>query len=127
MKTQEDIHREINEIMRVLSEYRCLKRKQIICLFSNNAGDKPVRMIAKLIKQKYIAHDKENDMLSYGGTAVKKYSPALIKSFWVLLDFLCDTEYHLPSEYPVQIAFFMQNDIYEIILQDEKLLTITTM
>ncbi|MCL2775666.1 MAG: DUF5697 family protein, partial [Oscillospiraceae bacterium] len=72
-------------------------------------------IISRMIKQKRIVYDGDSGTLTYGGETKQSYDCELIAAFWVLLDFIGKVEYHSPSDYPVRIAFFMNNDLYEII------------
>jgi len=114
LKTREALYKETTEIMRVMAAYKTLKYHQILRLYP----DKPeiVRnIISKLIQQKRIVYSDDNDILSYGDDNKQNYNRGLISAFWVLIDFIDEAEYHSPSEYPAQIAFFMNNEFYEII------------
>jgi len=141
IKTQEDLYRETSEIIRVLSEYRCLKYRQVIRLFPNKPAPVIRSIISRMIKQKRIVYDGDSETLRYFGETKQDYDRSLIAAFWVLLDiinfaqfrgnsamaqelpnteqaevdFINRVDYHSPSEYPVRIAFFMNNDLYEII------------
>jgi hypothetical protein len=57
----------------------------------------------------------ENETLSYGEENSGSLDFGLISAFWVLIDFIDGAEFHIPSDYPAQIAFFMENELYEII------------
>jgi len=119
LKTLEDIQKELPEIIRVLSLYRTLMYNQILRLFPDKS-DKIDSVLKRLIKQKRIIYDRDDDTLSYGSEANdKNYDYGLISAFWVLLDFLDKVEYHSPSDYPVQVAFFMNCELYEIIYVDD--------
>ena len=114
MKTRKDLQRETAEIIRIMSSYRTLKYNQILRIFSK----KPEiirNIISRLIRDKRLFYNEENEMLSYGCSADENPNNALISAFWVLVDFFGGVEYHTPSEYPAQIAFFMNGEFYEII------------
>lgn len=115
MNTTESLHKEISEIIRIMSEYKCLKYNQVMRLFPNKTDTVIKSIISRMIKQKRIVYSDENDMLSYGEENKKSYNHGLISAFWVLIDLLDEVEYHSPSEYPVQIAFFTNHDLYEIV------------
>lgn len=114
LKTRKDLQRETFEIIRIMSTYKTLKYNQILRLFPN----KPEiiqGIISRLIKEKRLFYADENEMLSYGNSAGESPNNGLISAFWVLTDFFSGVEYHTPSEYPAQIAFFMNDEFYEII------------
>jgi hypothetical protein len=114
LKTREALYRETSEIMRVMSVYKTLKYNQIIRVFPEKI-DVVKSIISRMIKEKRIFYNKESDTLSYDSNAGESPNNGLITAFWVLIDFFDGVEYHSPSEYPAQIAFFMNSELYEII------------
>ena len=115
MKTRDSLQKEATEIIRILSIYRTLMYEQIIRMFPNKS-EIIEKLIARLINQKRIIYEEETAMLSYGPDKNDNPDLNLILAFWVLADFLDEAEYHFPSEFPAQIAFFMDHKFYEIIV-----------
>ena len=114
MKTKKDLQRETYGIIRIMSEYGTLKYSQILRIFPDKT-DIIRGIISRLIKEKRLFYNEENEMLSYGDTPDENPNSILISAFWVLIDFFDGIEYHALSEYPAQIAFFMDGEFYEII------------
>ena len=115
--TRDNYEKETTEIIRIISDYRTLMYEQIMRIF-NKKSEIAQNIIARLINQKRIIYDVETAMLSYGLEQETKPDMDLIKAFWVLVDFYDNVEFHYPSEYPAQIAFFMDSKLYEIIKAD---------
>jgi hypothetical protein len=116
MKKKAVFNKETAEIVRVLSEYKTLMYEQVIRMFPEKSGEIIKQIIARLIKQKRIIYDETQATLSYGAEPDgEDIDSGLITAFWVMADFLSEAEYHSPSAFPAQIAFFMGADFYEII------------
>ena len=109
--------KETKAIIRVLSDYRALTREQVLRMFPKK-NEIVQNIVARLVKQKRIIYDEKTKMLSYGTELKEQPDINLIKAFWVLLDLYDTVEFHYPSQYPAQIAFFMDAKLYEIIKAD---------
>lgn len=115
MKTKEIFPKETAEIVRILSVYKTLMYEQIVRMFPDKS-EIIKKIIARLIKQRRIFYDEKRAMLSYGAEPdSESMDSSLITAFWVMADFISEAEYHTPCEFPAQIAFFMGDDLYEII------------
>ena len=118
MKMKEDYQKETAEIIRVMSDYKTVIYNQIIRMFPDKS-EIVEKIIKRLIKDKRMVYDEETKILSYGYEKNDKPDLNLITAFWILVDFYEGVDFHCPSEYPVQIAFFMENKFYEIIKVDD--------
>jgi len=117
MQMKNSFQKETAEIIRVMSNYKTLVYAQVIRMFpdkTKNIED----IIKRLIKQKRLFYDQATETLSYGYERNKNPDKNLITAFWVLVDFFGAAEFYYPSDYPVQIAFFMDEGLYEIIKTD---------
>ena len=125
LHTREEMQEELQETVKVLSQYGCLQTNQIYRMFPGH--DLIVATILRKLKssgravgdwdRKYIAADPDK---------LKQADEKVIRAFWVLLSFWESIEYHIPGEYPVCISFFMKGQVYEIIYAargEEKLIS----
>ena len=136
MQMKKSFQNETEEIFNILSYYKTLMYHQIIRIFPGK-NEITEKIIDRLISDKRIIYEEKSMMLTYGRAADKNPNMNLITAFWVLVDFLEDHyknknenkagkkdnaenkfEKHYPSNYPVQITFFMDADVYEIIKVD---------
>ena len=46
---------------------------------------------------------------------MRETDAGLIRSVWVLLDFIDRVEYHSPSDFPVKLLFFSAGSMYEVV------------
>ena len=114
MKMKNSLQKETAEIIRILSVYKTLMYEQVVRIFPDK-NEIIEKIITRLIKQKRIVYDDETAMLSCGSEQNKETDSKLVNAFWVIVDFSDEVEYHCPSEFPAQIAFFMDGKFYEII------------
>ena len=134
MKMKKSFRKETEEIFNILSYYKTLMYHQIIRIFPGK-NEITEKIIGRLISDKRIIYEEKSAMLTYGQAANTTPDINLITAFWVLVDFLEEHyknkkenennenaenpfEKHYPSNYPVQITFFMDADVYEIIKAD---------
>ena len=117
MKMRESFQKETAEIIRIMSLYKTLMYNQIIRIFPGRNGVTE-KIIERLLNQKRIIYDEETAMLYCGQEADANPDMNLITAFWVLADFYDTVEFHSPTDYPAQIAFFMDAELYEIIKAD---------
>lgn len=75
-------------------------------------------LLTYFIKQERIQKDEFGSLYS-SGCSPKTARDVMIRSVWVLLDFLSETEYHCASDYPVVIVFFAGGKEYQIIYAAE--------
>lgn len=125
MKTREEHRREAIEILRVLTQYRSLKKEQILRLFPNEP-DKIKKVIALLLKQGRIFYIPQQGILSVDENEGMHPNDATILSFWVMLDFWGSVEYHYAGDFPIQLGFLAHGELYEVIyapLGQETLIT----
>jgi hypothetical protein len=115
--TKNDYRKEIVEITHILSIYKTFLYEQIVRLFPDKSSAVK-NIISRLIKEKRVFYDEKTGMVSYGAEENKSPDLNLITAFWVLIDFYGEAEYHCPSDYPAQIAFFMDGGLHEIIKAD---------
>lgn len=114
MITRADIYgQEAAEILRIISLYPGLQEQQIYGFFPGKE-DKTTNLLSHLKKQGRITLDDTGHLYPYGKQA-NGIDINMIRSVWVLLDFIDRAEFHSNSEYPVQIIFFADGELYEIV------------
>lgn len=115
MRTRKALYAtEAQEIVRTLTLYKTLACEQIYRIFPGR--EKNVKnLLTVLIKQGRIFYDSERGLLSGSSECMTSPDTGTIASFWVLLDFIDRAEYHTASDFPVNISFFSEGELYEII------------
>ncbi len=112
MKTRADIFYNSEEILSIISLYKALKLEQLLNIYKDKENAR--HSLNTLIKSRRVFYFPKTDIVS-SVQDEKQVSTKLIQSFWVLLDFIKKAEYHTISDYPVQIIFFKDNELYEIL------------
>ncbi len=102
---------EYRELVRLLSLYDAFTLSQAERFFPNLPVEKCHLLLKRLQKQgRAYLHNRiitrQADFLPSQGQ---------LAAFWVMLDFLPKITYHIPGSFPIQIAFFIGNESYEII------------
>lgn len=113
MKTRDQIYdSEARGLLRDLSMYRSLTREQI-----NKLYPQKTRILDNLLTylvyhgriwregDRYYATEEDRDHLEH----------SLFASLQVMLDFAGSADYHSISEFPAQIIFFANDEVYEIV------------
>ena len=108
---------EATEILNEISTYPGLLKKQIIQLHPGKESQTE-NILSFLQKQERIYRDKNKGFYKVGCVDRRNHD-AIVRSIWVLLDFLTDVDYHAASEYPVMIVFFIRGEEYQIIYAAE--------
>lgn len=110
------IHLYANEATDILTEiatYPGILQKQLIKMHPGKE-DKVQNLLSFFQRQNRIVQDECNSLYK-AGCIDKRNQDAIIRSIWVLLDFISDVEYHTASMYPVMIVFFIKGEEYQII------------
>lgn len=114
MRTRADIYgEEAAEILRIINLYPGLYEQQL-CRFFPGKENKVITLLSHLKKQGRLTSNDSGSLFPYGKELAGTNS-SLIRSVWVLLDFIDRTEFHSASEFPVTIIFFADGELYEII------------
>ena len=113
MKTRDQIYeKDARSLLRDLSMYRSLTREQIQKLYPEKA-----RILDNLLT--YLVYHgriwREGDR--YYATEEDRDHPerSLFASLQVMLDFAESADYHSISDFPTQIIFFANGEVYEIV------------
>ena len=112
MKTRSQIYSgEALSILRDLSTYHCMARGQLLRMHPGKEN-KVDRLISYLARQKRI---REDGAYCY---AVSEDEDAkdkkVIAALWVLVDFIDRVDFHATGNFPAQVIFLANDEIYEI-------------
>ncbi len=110
--------------MREISLYPGLSEEQLLRFHPGKEGKIPT-ILRHLLRQGRIQRTESGCFLPQGFPE-NKLNPNLRKAVWVLLDFLDQAEFHSASDFPVQLVFFRDGTVYEVVhvpLGQETLMT----
>lgn len=113
MKTREQIYSdEAADLLRTITMYRTLLEEQIYRLYP---GKEKVtkNLLSHLVRQGRVHHDPENKR--YSVLADFETDSGMMKSLWILIDFIEKVEFHTASDFPVKISFLAGGEMYDII------------
>jgi hypothetical protein len=114
MKTRADIYgQEATELLRIISLYPGLVQRQIEGFFPAKESTVVSTLLVHLKRQGRIQPGGNDAWFPHGKTAPADYG--LMQSVWVLLDVIDRVEYHSPGDFPTEIIFFLNGEIYEIV------------
>ena len=113
MKTRKEIYgNEATAILRDVTVYHNIRKEQLIKIFHKTKPDVIEKMIFHLQNNRRIYHDKNTDIIY--DTADQKTNLDIIYCLWVLCDFIEKIDFHSSSDFPVNLIFFGDNELYEV-------------
>lgn len=125
MKGRGELCKDLEELREIISTYKVLKVEQLYKAIKNKEQN---------IKKTIITHMKNNDTLfifndicSATENWIKDYDKAMIKAFWILLDFWNEVQYNTKDTFPAKIYFITDDDSFDIIVAEkgqEKMLNV---
>lgn len=89
----------LSKLNSLLAMYRCLHFSQLCRIFPELSITQLTLLLKKLVRKDRIFLDSKKDLVYYAG--ITEANPAILSSFWVLLDFYPEVNYHTVSDYPV--------------------------
>lgn len=104
---------EAAEMLRTLSLYKTLLEEQVYRLFPDKKRPAIHTLVERYIKDGRIYRDAKRRLLSC--VPEPELDIGMIKSFWILLDFQNEVEYHSTGDFPVKLFFFVRAEMYEVI------------
>lgn len=113
MKTRAQIYgQEAASLLRDITMYQALTKDQLLALYPGKQS-KIENLLSYLVKQSRICFDG----VYYCPSSVSNeaFNTSLSSAVWVLIDFIDRVEYHSAGDFPSQIIFFADGEIYEII------------
>lgn len=103
-------------IIKWLSQYGALSKKQLIALLHQKPPDTAGRIISNLIRSRRIF--KLQGGIYLGSDPIGDIDQRMITAVWILTRFIrsVDSEAHYPAEHPAQL-FFLKEDVgYEVVV-----------
>ena len=114
MKTRADIYgQEATELLREISMYPGLSERQLV-RFHPGKEDKIRNLLVHLQRQGRTVLTETGSYFPQG-QHTRVADTGLIRSVWVLLDFIDRVEFHSPSDFPAKLLFFSAGDVYEVV------------
>ncbi len=120
MKTREQIYgQEATGLLRIISMYPGLS-EEMLCQFYPAKKEKIPAVLSGLQKQGRICISNREGSRSrgeyfLGRKAESSSDNGLIRSVWVLLDFIEKAEFYSAGEFPVKVIFFVDGEMYEVV------------
>ncbi len=125
IKTRAHLYgQEAAELLRIISMYPGLTTKQLYKFYPDRE-DVVKSLLSHFLRQGRILYE-ESCSGYFSAQAPLSKSRELINAVWILLDFIDRTDYHSVSDFPVQLTFFADGELYEIVsipLGQEALIT----
>lgn len=113
MKTRKEIYgKEATEILRNVTVYHSIYKRQLNFLMPNIKPDVFQKILFHLQNNRRIYYDKNTDILYADADTALNLD--VIKCLWVLCDFIEKVDFHSSSDFPVNIVFFCENELYEV-------------
>ena len=113
MKTRGQIYsQEAAGLLRDISTYKAMKEGQLLRLYPKREG-KIKNLLSYLTKQGRIVQKGDTYFASPG--CVNHVDKSLMAALWVLADFADRVEYHSVGDFPAEIIFIADDEIYEIV------------
>lgn len=113
MKTREQLYsKEAADILRNITTYHYIRHDQFLRLYPGKE-DKIENLLSFFVKQGRIFFDKKTKMYHDGTEAAPDYE--MLASLWVLADFVDRVGYHSSTDFPVNLIFIADGELYEVI------------
>lgn len=114
MKTRSQIYgKEAAGLLRAVSLYPGLSSEQL-CRFYPGKEETMQSVLTQMEKQGRIMQAKNGGWFVYG-TDTTIVDAGTCRAVWVLLDFIDQADFHSSTDFPINIIFFAQGEVYEII------------
>ena len=112
MRNREQIYgQEAAELLRNITVYHCMRRDQLLRLYSGKEGVIE-NLLRYLVRQQRIFYNTDRDC--YGDVPDCREDKELTAALWVLLGFIEKVEYHSPDNMPAKLVFFADGEVYEV-------------
>lgn len=114
LRTRAEIYgKEAAGLLQEISLYPGIRQEQLYGFHPGREGTIN-NLLAHLKRQGRIAEAEVGGFYPYG-ECPRAPDSGMVRSVWVLLDFMDRVEYHSPGEFPVKIVFFSSGEMYEIV------------
>lgn len=113
MKTREQIYsKETAELLRNITTYHYVRHDQLLRFFPGKES-KIENLLSYLTKQGRIFYEPDTELYHDGTEASPDYG--MLASIWVLTDFIEKVDYHSPVDFPSDLIFIADGELYEVI------------
>lgn len=113
MKTREQIYgKEAADILRNITTYHYIRHDQFLRLYPGKE-DKIENLLSFFVRQGRIFYDNKTKMYHDGTEAAANYE--MLSAIWVLADFIDRADYHSSTDFPVNLIFIADGELYEVI------------
>lgn len=113
MKTREQIYgKEAADILRNITTYHYIRHDQFLRLYPGKE-DKIENLLSFFVRQGRIFYDNKTKMYHDGTEAAANYE--MLAAIWVLADFIDRADYHSSTDFPVNLIFIADGELYEVI------------
>ena len=113
MKTRKDIYgKEASTMLRFVKLYHCIRKEQLKKLMCDTKPDVFEKLLFHLQNNRRIYYDKNTDIIYADNDT--KLNMETIKCLWVLCDFIYKADFHSSSDFPVNLIFFGEQELYEV-------------
>ncbi len=113
MKTREQIYgKEAADILRNITTYHYIRHDQFLRLYPGKE-DKIENLLSFFVRQGRIFYDNKTKMYHDGAEAAANYE--MLSAIWVLADFIDRADYHSSTDFPVNLIFIANGELYEVI------------
>lgn len=103
-------------ILRWLSQYGTLTKKQLVALLHEKSPDTVGRIISNLIRARRIF--KLNGGTYLGSDPIGEIDQRMVTAVWILTEFIqsVSPEAHYPADFPSQLFFLKESTGYEVVV-----------
>ena len=125
MRNRDELVKEANELIKLISTYKVLKIEQV--LRSIRKTEKSVKKSIVNLLQRQNRIYVFDDICSSTEQWTKDFDKGLIKAFWILLDFWDDIIFNDIASFPAKIDFITPDNNFDIIVAEkghEKMLNV---
>lgn len=113
MKTRKDIYgKEATQMLNYITLYHNIRKEQLIKLFPKCKEGVIEKLIFHLQNNRRIFYNKTTDII-YDNDE-NNTNLETINCLWVICDFIDKIDFHSSSDFPVNIVFFGEGELYEI-------------
>ncbi len=113
MKTREDIYgKEAANFLKYITLYHNIRKEQLFLMFPQVKPEVCEKILFHLLNNRRIHYDRETNIIY--DNSDKETDFEIIYCLWVVCDFIEKIEFHSSSDFPVNIVFFGEGELYEI-------------
>lgn len=119
MKTREQIYgNEAAAILRDITSYHNIRKNQLMEMYPEKKDSVIQNLLNHLVRQGRIFYDEKADIYRDSEDYTTDYE--MLSALWVLCDFITDTDYHSPADFPSKLLFFANGETYDVVYVSEE-------